>query len=88
MTVNEKECAAAGLDPDTVRNLATRLERCGKEAARLGLTIFGGSGSGDLRSSRLRIGSEQRRVIVAHVTGSWDGGCGACSDVDGLECGE
>jgi hypothetical protein len=87
MTVNEKECAAAGLDPDDVKSLARRLEGCGMTTQRLGLTIFGGSGGGDLRSGRFRIGS--RAVIVAHIAGNcWDGGCGACSEVDGLECGE
>lgn len=50
MEVNARECEAAGLDPKEVRRIAAGLSRYAREAAALGLEIFGGSGTGDLRT--------------------------------------
>lgn len=87
MTLNVDECKAIGVDQKAVRKLAARLERCAMDARKLGLTIFGGAHSGDLRSTA-DINADQRRVIVAHMDGPWDGGDGGCSLFNGLECGE
>ncbi|WP_217495096.1 hypothetical protein [Vibrio sonorensis] len=46
---HEDECIAAELDPKEVRRIAKGLTRYAKQAEALGLTIFGGSGSGSLR---------------------------------------
>jgi len=87
MPVNENECVAAGLDPKAVARLVRKLERAGKEAKSLGLTIFGGSGSGSLRPG----GYDPRGPLVVGymLSGSWDGGDGAeHQDSDGLMRGE
>ncbi len=82
---NEAECEAAGLDYDEVRKLASRLERAGKDAQKLGLHIFGGSGRGTLRFDT----PEGPLVVCAITEGSWDGGDGGTSpDENGLERGE
>lgn len=47
--VNEKECEAAGLNPLDVKRIAQGLSRYAKEAQKLGIQVFGGSGCGDLR---------------------------------------
>lgn len=83
MSENEAECRAAGLDPAQVKRLAAGLSRCGRDADLMGLTVFGGSGSGSLRH-----GSQ---LVVASIEGPncWDGGDGACRrDEDGLMRGE
>ncbi len=82
MTVNEEECKAAGVDPDKVKALVRMLDRAGKLADSLGITIFGGSGTGDLRKDNL---------IVAEIShGCWDGGDGSheIPREDGLKRGE
>lgn len=83
MIVHDPECESAGLDPASVARLAKLLDRAGKEAQRLGLSVFGGSGSGSLRHSTTGL-------IVADIThGHWDGGDGAERiGEDGLRYGE
>ena len=85
MGVNYAECEAAGLDPKAVERLLRRMESVAKDAKAMGLTIFGGAGSG---SFRFRDRSSDHRVgllIVASVmNGSWDGGDGG----DGCDCGD
>ena len=44
-----------------VRKLMLRLNRAGRDAKRLGLSIFGGSGSGSLR--------ESNQLVVASLDG-------------------
>lgn len=89
MTVNEEECRAAGLDPRAVAQVARRLERAAKDAASMGLIVFGGMGSGTLRVARSEVPGSGK-LIVAHIyDGSWDGGYGGYSPgLDGLERGE
>ena len=83
--VNEDECIAAGLDPDTVNKLARRIERAAKEAKRLGIQVFGGSGSGSLRFDD---GSD-RLLVLADMDGNWSGGDGGTyPDATGLLRGE
>ena len=81
--VNEPECEAAGVDPDDVRKLLLRLERAAREAERLGLEIFGGSGTASLRGPG--------DLVVGSVGGPqlWDGGAGDQKvGADGLMRGE
>lgn len=87
MMLMEDECRAAGVDPKAVAAIARRIERAAKDANRLGLKIFGGSGSGDIRTSANSI--SDRPLILAQMEGPWDGGDGGAStDGDGLLRGE
>lgn len=87
----ERECDAAGQDPKKIARLARRLRSVAAECEELGLTIFGGAHSGDLRApeaNRSR-GLSDRLLILAHIPGPWDGGDGGGSeDEDGLLRGE
>lgn len=84
MDVYETACELAGLDEKKVASIARRLERCGKDADALGLTIFSCSGSVQLRTkSDYDIGffgehySARRAMVVAHIGAhNWDGGDG------------
>ena len=69
MTLNERECEAAGIDPVRVRNLAKRLERIGREMQRLGIGVFGGSGTGTLRGT-------DNLILASIDAGHWDGKLG------------
>lgn len=86
MSAYENECVAAGLDIKKVEALAKRLERAGLDAEKLGLFIFGGSGSGTLRFSR----QDKAPLIIADwLGGNFDGGDGAeDEDDEGLAVGE
>lgn len=91
MHVNERECEVAGLDPQAVARIARRLERAAKAAEGLGLQIFGGSGSGDLRVLGSEIGGRLGGyIVVAEISGgAWSGGEGTSSKgPDGLIRGE
>lgn len=72
-------------DPAQVRRIATGLSRYAKEAHQLGLTVFGGAGSGQLRFNDGGNGG----LVVAELDGLFDGGDGASyEDDDGLLRGE
>lgn len=87
MRLMEDECRAAGIDPKAVAAIARRLERAAKDASRLGLRVFGGSGGGDLRTNSQSV--HERPLILAQMNGSWDGGDGSASDdEEGLLRGE
>lgn len=80
--VNNKECRAAGLDPAEVAKIARGLSRLAKKADAMGLCVFGGSGSGSLRTAS---SNSAGGLIIAHLDGVFDGGDGACRlDDDGL----
>ena len=83
-----KECNKAGIDPEEVERIAKGLSRYGRQAEKLGITIFGGSGNGSLRihdSKELTA----RPLVLAQIDGDVDGGDGACDDIeDGLMRGE
>jgi hypothetical protein len=85
MTLNEDECAAAGIDPKKIASIARRIERAAVEARALGVQVFGGSGSASLRFDD----GERHMLILANIDGNWSGGCGAeMSDAAGLMRGE
>ena len=90
MIVNEEECIAAGFDPAEVKRIAKNLSKWGREADRLGLTIFGGAGHGSLRAVEKEY-PERPRLILARIDGYFDGGDGGDGVEkynDGLERGE
>ena len=96
-TVHERECEAAGIDPAHVRRLTSRLARLAREADQIGLTIFGGSGTGTLRLKDDDIcpapdsnATHAGRLVLADISaGSWDGGDGGfVDDENGLNRGE
>ena len=88
MYVNEDECEAAGLDPKKVESIARRLSAAGREADKLGITIFGGSSSGSLRIHDKK-GPQERALILADIDGYFDGGDGGYKEDDeGLLRGE
>lgn len=77
----ERECDAAGQDVAQVKRLAARLQRIAIDCQRLGITIFGGSGSGDLRAQEANRshGIHDRMLILASIGGPFDGGDGGSS---------
>lgn len=83
--VNEKECIAAGVNPLDVKRIAKGLSRYAKEAHKLGIQVFGGSGCGSLRFDDGGSGN----LILADLDGDFNGGHGACDESgDGLLRGE
>ncbi|MCG8614310.1 MAG: hypothetical protein MI864_27675 [Pseudomonadales bacterium] len=82
-TVYENECAAAELDKNEVARIAKGLSRYAKQAQKLGIKVFGGSGTEDLRFND---NSGLSQLIVAELEGKFDGGDGSHSqDSDGLQ---
>ena len=79
------ECAAVGLDEKKVSRIANRISRAGRDADKLGLKVFGGSGQGTLRAYHK---DRERWLIVASLQGNFDGGDGGCTEIDGLCSGE
>jgi hypothetical protein len=70
-----------------VKKIAAGLSRLGKKAEKMGLKIFGGSGSGTLRKDD----GTNSPVILADLSGAsvWDGGDGAeMEDENGILRGE
>ena len=89
MDVLENECKKAGLDYAQVLKIAKGLSRYGRQAENLGITIFGGSGSGSLRFDDQRGEKGGRSLVVAFLDGRYDGGDGGCDElVDGYMRGE
>ncbi|MDN0082402.1 hypothetical protein QU487_06495 [Crenobacter sp. SG2305] len=85
VSINEQEIEAAGLDQIEVQRIARGLSRYAKQAAALGLTIFGGACGGSLRFDDGGDGA----LIVAELDGSFEGGDGAfMNDADGICRGE
>lgn len=85
MHVNVEECIAEGVDPEAVRRIARALSRAARDAHALGLTVFGGMGSGTLRGLNLGDGA----LILAELDGRFDGGDGGDhQDAHGLWRGE
>lgn len=84
---DEKSCRAAGVDPKKVESLARRLNKLGKEAEKMGLFIFGGSGTGTLRTEKEY---DHGQIVVGVISygGTWDGGDGGIRENDGIQYGE
>jgi hypothetical protein len=81
MGIHEQECKAAGVDIEDVKRIAKGISRYAKEAKKLGICVFGGSGDGTLRFDDGGNGS----LILADLDGDFDGGDGAAEeDDDGL----
>ncbi len=81
----EEGCEAAGLDEVEVERIAKGISRYAKQAAKLGLHVFGGSGRGTLRQHDPTGNS----IIVATLDGLIDGGDGGERiDEDGVARGE
>lgn len=86
MSVNERECEAAGVDVKQIQAIERALRKAVKQANSMGVSVFGGSGSLSLRFMDDPI---QGDLILASVGGNISGGCGATyQDDDGLERGE
>lgn len=88
---HEEECIAAGLDPKRINDLARRLSTLAMESKKMGLTIFGGAGSGTLRINDKPHDANSRPLVVAIMSeGHWDGGDGGYGvrGEDGLMRGE
>jgi hypothetical protein len=84
-SVNEKECEAAGLNPLEVKRIAQGLSRYAKEARKLGIVVFGGSGCGSLRFDD----GGKSSLVIANLDGNFSGGHGAADEgEDGLIRGE
>lgn len=84
--VHEAECAAAGKDPKAVASLARKLGGISREMNKLGVYVFGGSGTGTIRFNDGR----DKPLVLAHCGQGFDGGDGACNPYgpDGLLRGE
>ena len=84
------ECEFAGLDPKKVASIARRISRAAQEARALGITVFGGSGSGTLRwHAEYSDRNDQGPIVLAELDGCFDGGDGSThTDADGFLRGE
>jgi len=81
---NDAECAKAGVDPEEVVKIANGLSRYAKQAKKLGIQIFGGSGCGTLRFD-----DGEGILVLSTLSGTFDGGDGAeKQDSEGLWRGE
>lgn len=69
--VDEDYCAELGLDHRNVLSAVRRLNKASRELTAMGLTIFGGSGTGTLRD----LGRDPGRYL-ATFDGRFDGGDG------------
>lgn len=74
MFIYDEKIEAYGLDRKKVASIARRISKAAREASALGLTVFGGSGSGSLRYSDS--GSSGVQTVVAFLDGNFDGGDG------------
>lgn len=95
MTLYEDECRAAGKDPREIEELAREFSKLGRRARKMGITVFGGSGTGTLRYAQrsengVRDYEDHRgSLILADIDGHFDGGDGSCDyRFDGLLRGE
>jgi hypothetical protein len=71
MFVDEDKCVELGIDPKRVRSITRRISKAAMDAHSIGLTVFGGSGTGSLRISGRGISG-----TVADLDGVFDGGDG------------
>jgi len=74
MWVNEAEIEKAELDIKRIKSIAMRISKAAREAEAMGVEIFGGSGSGELRFDD---DSNMGKLKLAQLDGIFDGGDGA-----------
>lgn len=77
MNVDTDYCEELGLDVKAVKSAVQRLNKAALELSEMGLTIFGGAGSGTVR---MMIRDPARHV--ASLDGSFDGGDGGQENWD------
>lgn len=83
--INYPECAAADIVPAKALRLAERMEKIGRDAQKLGVTIFCGCGN-DIRFYQT---GNDRALILASFIGPFNGGAGdTAKDERGLLRGE
>lgn len=83
---DEESCLAAGVDPKKIELLAKKVSRLAREVEAMGLFIFGGSGSGTLRTVRTY---DYGQIVVANLDGNiWSGGDGGVRIFNGVQYGE
>jgi len=86
--INEEACELAGIDAEKLQKLANQLERAGKVADELGVTIFGHSGSGQVivtAAQEYWQGERQHFDLASILSGQWDGGDPDYINVDEIE---
>lgn len=71
MFVDHERIAQFGLDGKAVASIARRISKAALEAKRMGIGVFGGSGTGSMRLIGRGISG-----TVAELDGSFDGGDG------------
>lgn len=71
MFINDSEIEFSGLDRKKIKSIASRISRAAKEAAEMGIEVFGGSTSGELR---FRDDRDIGALKLASLDGHWDGG--------------
>jgi len=75
--VDENACRQLGIDHKKLLSIARRLETAGKDAHKLGVTVFGHSGGGTLVTeapTQLQLGTDTKVNVGGMVGGLWDGG--------------
>ena len=80
-SVLEKECDYAGLDVKEVTAIARGLSKYAMRAHKLGLLIFGASGTGQLRWIEDAIDHNGHALIVAFLDGDFCGGDGSVGEI-------
>lgn len=69
--IDDEYCAELGLDAKRVLSAVRRLNKAAKELSDMGLVIFGGMGTGTLRSM-----NHDPSRLIATFSGHFDGGDG------------
>lgn len=83
--VYDQECRAAGIDPNSVESIRKRLERVCRDAEKLDISVFMGSGC----TLRADDGSIRKLILADLNISNGDGGDGGYKeDEDGLLRGE
>lgn len=88
MSICEKECSRAGIDPKLVQSISRRLDAVMRDAQKIGISLFCGGSSPTLRFND---SDPSRRLLIVgycnfNNADGGDGGC--CEDDNGLMRGE
>ena len=79
MDVDHDACRKVHLDVKKIESIARRLSKAAHEAELLGITVFGGSGTGSLR---IHDDPRNNALILAQLNGVFDGGDGGYHEDD------